>query len=93
MDDDVVGAIVFLVTMGVLFGGVVIGARRFVRKRRKEGLWNEEGPIDPSLPPRDFLQVYPRPWGIQRPSIETELEEQNPFLYPVEKKHHPESHE
>jgi hypothetical protein len=91
--DDVVGAIVFLGTIAVLFASVVIAARRFVRKRRKEGLWNEQGPIDPSLPPPDFLQVYPRPWGIQRPTIETELEEENPFLYPVEKKHHSESNE
>ncbi len=91
--DDLIGGIVFLATIGVLFACVVIGARRFVRRRRKEGLWNENGPIDPSLPPPDFLQVYPRPWGIQRPVIETELEEENPFRYPVEKKHHSESNE
>lgn len=71
-------AIVALIAIAAALGAVIIGARRFARRRMREGLWNENGPIDPSLPPTDFLQVYPRPWGIQRPSIDS-IDEENPF--------------
>jgi hypothetical protein len=85
--DEFVGPIVFLVTIGAIFAAVTMAARRYARRKQREGLWDEKGPKDDTLPPADFLRVHPRPWGIQRPTIETEIEEENPFLYPVEKKH------
>lgn len=79
--DEELGPILFLVVLAVLAGAAVVSARRFAARRKREGLWNEKGPIDPSLPPTDFLQVYPQPWGIQRPVIES-AEAENPYRYP-----------
>ena len=78
------GAIAFVLVAALMWGGAILGARRFAARRKREGLWNEKGPIDPSLPPTDWLQVYPRPWGIQRPVIES-VDHENPFKYPVGK--------
>jgi len=78
---DELGPVLFIVVLAVCAAFAIRGARRFAEKRRREGLWDEKGPIDPSLPPADFLQVYPRPWGIQRPVIEAE-DAENPFKYP-----------
>lgn len=90
---DAVGGIVSILVMAALLGGVVFAAHRFVRRRMREGAWDEKGPIDRSLPPVDFLQVYPRPWGIHRPSIESVEDEENPFRYPVEREPPHDPHE
>jgi hypothetical protein len=78
---DELGPVLFVIVIAAFAGLSIRAARRFAEKKRREGLWDEKGPIDPSLPPTDFLQVYPRPWGIQRPEIVSE-DAANPYKYP-----------
>jgi len=64
-----------LFALGIVVGtllGFAISARRFERRRRREGKWNAEGPIDPTWGPpnRDLLAR-----GIRPPAIEREEEE------------------
>lgn len=55
-----------------LWAALVLLARRFERRRRREGAWNEHGPIDPTFaPPNDDLRAT----GIHLPVIEQEEEE------------------
>lgn len=75
------GPVLFIVVIAAFAGLSIRAARRFAEKKRRAGLWDEKGPIDPSLPPTDFLQVYPQPWGIQRPEIVSE-DAGNPYKYP-----------
>jgi hypothetical protein len=72
VNSDDLGPILFVAAIALFLGGAIIGARRFAKRRQREGLWDETGPKDPSLPPPDFLRVHPQPWGISRPEIETE---------------------
>ncbi|HEV8411340.1 MAG TPA: hypothetical protein VGQ30_12585 [Gemmatimonadaceae bacterium] len=72
MNGEDIGPFLLIVVMALFVGGAIIGARRFAKRRQREGLWDEKGPKDPSLPPPDFLRVHPQPWGISRPEIETE---------------------
>lgn len=48
---------------------IMRAARRFEARRRREGVWNESGPIDPT-----FAETNPtlRAVGIYLPRIETE---------------------
>ena len=68
--------VLVVAVMALFLGVAVVGARRFAKRREREGLWDERGPKDPSLPPPDFLRVHPQPWGISRPDIETEDDEE-----------------
>lgn len=91
--EDWIGAFGFLIAVAAIFAAVTIASRRYAARKEREGAWDERGPRDVSLPPPEFLQVYPRPWGIQRPTIEGEEEEANQFLYPIERKPEDTSHE
>jgi hypothetical protein len=78
---DAIGGILSILLLCAIWGAAIFGARRFAEKKKREGLWDENGPKDPSIPPANFLQVYPRPWGIQRPEIVSE-DADNPYRYP-----------
>jgi hypothetical protein len=80
-------AFIFPVALIVIFGVVVFAARRFARRREREGQWDSKGPVDPSLPPVDFLQGIPQPWGISRPTIESEDEGEDE-VPPTDHHHH-----
>jgi hypothetical protein len=59
-----------LVVVGLiaaLWIGVVVAARRFEARRRHEGAWNDDGPIDPT-----FADPHPtlRAAGVHLPRIE-----------------------
>jgi hypothetical protein len=84
--DDLVPVLV-VVVIALFFGGAIIGARRFAKRRQSEGVWNKDGPIDPSLPPPDFLRVHPQPWGIARPEIESEDDEDEAPEHPHHRPH------
>jgi hypothetical protein len=86
--EDLIGPIAFLVAVAGLIGAAVIGARRFAEQRKREGLWDDKGPIDPSLPPPEFLRVHPQPWGIARPTIESEDEDEDEDEAPPSGHHH-----
>jgi len=83
---DELGPILFILAIAVFWAGATLGARRFARRRKLDGKWDDTGPIDPSLPPPDFLQGYPEPWGVHRPVIESE-DDENLFRYPIEREH------
>lgn len=72
MNIDDLGAPLFVLAIALFLGAAIIGARRFAKQREREGLWDEKGPKDPTLPPPEFLRVHPQPWGIARPEIESE---------------------
>ena len=64
---------------GVLVGGtfwiaLAVAAKRFARRREKEGAWNEHGPIHPTEPPLDFLRLPG--YVARRPTIESEPEDE-----------------
>jgi len=71
------GPFAFLLGLVAMFGGMIVGARRFAARRKREGAWDDNGPIDPSLPPPEFLRVHPQPWGIARPTIESEYPDES----------------
>ena len=75
MNSDDLGPVLFVGVIVVFLTFAIAGARRFAKRRQREGLWDDKGPKDPSLPPPDFLRVHPAPWGISRPEIETEEED------------------
>lgn len=52
---------------------VAFAARRFARRREKEGVWNANGPIHPTEPPADWLRLSG--YVARRPTIELEDEE------------------
>lgn len=54
----------------VWWGAVFIGARRFARRRRREGAWDANGPKHPSEPPPGWGSI---PGYVPaRPTIEHE---------------------
>jgi hypothetical protein len=65
-----VGPLAFAVIVVVIWGGVALAAGRFARKREREGLWNEHGPIHPTTPPADFLRLPG--YVALRPTIESD---------------------
>jgi hypothetical protein len=50
----------------VIWGGWFIAARRFERRRRREGAWDEHGPKDPTYSPNPDLRAL----AIDQPRIE-----------------------
>ena len=61
---------ILFISLPVLpWDGVALAARRRERRRKKEGAWNEHGPIDPTFaPPDPDLHAA----GIRLPTIEKE---------------------
>ena len=60
-----VGALVI-----VTWAALIIGARRFARRRRREGAWDAAGPLDPTEPPPGWGSI---PGYVpSRPTIEHE---------------------
>ena len=49
-----------------IWGGWFVAARRFERRRRREGAWDEHGPKDPTYSPNPNLRAL----GIDQPVIE-----------------------
>ena len=59
--------------MVVILGAVFIASILFARRRRREGSWTADGPINPSPVPPDWNRL---PGYVpNRPTIETEFEE------------------
>lgn len=54
-------------------GAVIVAARRFARKREREGAWDKDGPRNPTPPPGDWGMVPG--YGAHRPQIEEEDDE------------------
>jgi hypothetical protein len=82
------GPLLYVIVMAAIFCGVVIAARRFARRREREGVWNANGPIHPTEPPADWLRLSG--YVARRPTIESEDEEpEDPGagLYSREPKH------
>lgn len=54
----------------VAWTALIVGARRFARRRRREGAWDASGPLHPSEPPPGWGSIpgYVPP----RPTIEHE---------------------
>ena len=62
-----------VVTTVVLLVGLRVAGAQFERRRRREGEWNEQGPVHPTNPPFDFLrpragsglppEMGSRPWA------------------------------
>jgi hypothetical protein len=48
--------ILLVVAVAILLGASTVGARRFASRRRRQGFWDEQGPIEPTDPPAAFLQ-------------------------------------
>ena len=47
--------ILLIIAVAVLLGASAVGAKRFASRRRREGFWDEQGPIEPTDPPVAFL--------------------------------------
>ncbi len=69
-------ALVFVGIVLLFVGAAVIAARRFARKREREGLWDKSGPVDPTPPPGDWGLVPG--YGAHRPDIESDVDEDPP---------------
>jgi hypothetical protein len=74
MDGDL-SAIIVVAVCAAACGAFLIGARRFAKRRQREGLWNADGPIDPSPPPPGWNGVPA--YNSPPPTIETEYEDEN----------------
>jgi hypothetical protein len=48
--------ILLIIAVAVLLGASAVGARRFATRRRQEGFWDDQGPIEPTAAPAAFLQ-------------------------------------
>jgi hypothetical protein len=48
--------ILLIVAVAVLLGATAVGAKRFAARRRREGFWDDRGPIEPTDPPAAFLE-------------------------------------
>ena len=70
---DYYAPIAFLVLIAFLLGVMIVSARRFARRRRREGVWNAEGPVHPTPPPPDWL--LPEAWRGRPPVIEPDDDE------------------
>ena len=70
MTEDTIAPIVFLVGCAVAVAALLMAAHRFARRRQREGLWNKDGPIDPSPAPPGWNGV--RAYNSPPPAIETE---------------------
>ena len=56
----------WLIPVVILWGGLALAARRFERRRMRDGAWNERGPKDPTFaPPNPDLRGY----AIDPPTI------------------------
>jgi hypothetical protein len=62
----------YLPVLGILvtfLTGMALAMWRFARRRRREGKWNDAGPVDPTYaPPNPDLRAR----GIRPPTIESE---------------------
>jgi hypothetical protein len=85
------GPLLWVIVIAAILCAVVLAARRFARRRVREGLWNENGPIHPTEPPADWLRLPG--YVARRPTIESEDEESEESedpragLYSSEPKH------
>jgi hypothetical protein len=73
--DTLIYVALFLIPI-ILVGAAIVAARRFARRREREGLWNANGPIHPTPPPGDW--GIPPAYGGHRPQIESELDDSPP---------------
>jgi len=63
-----IDSLILLIGIVALWGVFAIAARRFERKRREEGAWDEHGPINPTwAPPNEALRAY----AISVPTVPT----------------------
>lgn len=69
-------ALIFIGIVALFIGAAIVSARRFARKREREGLWDKHGPIHPSAPPGDWGLVPG--YGAHRPEIEPDVDEDPP---------------
>src|SRR6185312_14463530 len=58
----------FMVIGALLIVASIVAAQRFARRREREGLWDKNGPINPTSPPGDW--GLPPGYGAHRPEIE-----------------------
>ena len=69
-------ALIFLGIVALFIGAAIVSARRFARKREREGLWDKNGPLHPTPPPGDWGLVPG--YGAHRPEIEPDVDEDPP---------------
>ncbi|MFI5233558.1 MAG: hypothetical protein ACHQSE_13695 [Gemmatimonadales bacterium] len=69
-------AVIFMAIAVGFIGAAVVAARRFARKREREGLWDKNGPLNPTSPPGDWGLVPG--YGAHRPEIESDVDEDPP---------------
>ncbi|MGH7653109.1 MAG: adenylate/guanylate cyclase domain-containing protein [Gemmatimonadaceae bacterium] len=67
---EFLGSLTPLVTIALVFVAVVISARRFVKRREREGEWDANGPRHPTEPPARFQRLPG--YYSERPEIVTE---------------------
>ena len=73
---EFLGSLTPIVTIAIVFIAVVISARRFVKRREREGEWDANGPVHPTEPPVEFGRLPG--YYADRPQIETEDEPEPP---------------
>lgn len=69
-------ALIFFGIVVLFIGAVIVSARRFARRREREGLWDKNGPVNPTAPPGDWGLVPG--YGAHRPEIEEDVDEDPP---------------
>jgi hypothetical protein len=67
MSQSSLGVVVFFGAIAVFFFAVTLAARRHAARMRREGKWDENGPLRPTSPDDSYpLKYDPRYGGLYR---------------------------
>lgn len=61
-----------MITIVIVFVAVAFAARRFARRREREGEWDAKGPVHPTEPDARFLRLPG--YFSERPEVVTEAD-------------------